>query len=154
MSQNRKVNTPNVQAKLQVSREISRHTSSRQVSPPALTLGSDRVHLSLPYARQKQIIDIQDSGTPKKSPPPQLPTLVLGNLDYTERAEQTYHTGRNGRCNIDEYSELSIDTAEHISGQLHKAALMIRKSKKNNSDLSDYTSLTSSLVQFSKQSTK
>ena len=43
---NHKVNTPNVQAKLQVSREMSRDTSSRQLSPPALTVVSDRVNLS------------------------------------------------------------------------------------------------------------
>ena len=57
--------------------------------------------------------------------------------------------------NIDEYSELSIDSVEHISDQLHKAALMRGKLKYNSqSDLSDYTSLTSSSVQGPKQSTK
>ena len=44
-------------------------------------------------------------------------------------------------------SELSIDAAEHISDQLHKAALLLGKSKYNShSDLSDYESSSSSLV--------
>ena len=38
-----------------------------------------------------------------------------------------YHIGINKRCNIDEYSELSKDAADHISDQLCKAALMIGK---------------------------
>ena len=51
--------------------------------------------------------------------------------------EQGYHIWRNQRCNI-EYSELNIDATEHISDQLHKAGLMIRKSKNNSqNDLSD-----------------
>ena len=62
---------------------------------------------------------------------------------------------KNERCNIDEYAELSIDAAEHISDQLHKVALMLGKSKNNSqSDLGEYTSPTSSLVQAPKQSTK
>ena len=34
--------------------------------------------------------------------------------------DQAYHTKKNERHNIDEYSELSIGAAEHISNQLHK----------------------------------
>ena len=59
--------------------------------------------------------------------PPQLPTLVLGNLDYKEMEQQAYHIGRNERCYLDEYSKLSIDAKEHISDQLCKADLMIVK---------------------------
>ena len=110
----RKVNTSNIQTKLQVSREISKDTSPRQVLSPALTMGFNRVHLSLWSTRQTQKIYIPDNGTSKKPVPPELPIVALDNLDYIERQEQAYHIGRNERPNIDEYSELSKDATEHI----------------------------------------
>ena len=45
---------------------MSMHTLSRQVSPPALTTGSNRVNLLTQYTRQKQTCAIkQDSRNPK-----------------------------------------------------------------------------------------
>ena len=55
---NLKVNTSNIQTKLQVSREMSMYTSPRPVLPPALIRRSDRVNLSPFYIRQKQTSDI------------------------------------------------------------------------------------------------
>ena len=50
---------------------------------------------------------------------------------------------------------MSIDTTEYISDQLCKAALLTGISKNNGqSNLSDYASSTSSLLQAPKQSTK
>ena len=90
------------------------YMASRQVSPPAMTKGLDRINSSPRYTK-KQIIDTSDGGTLKTSTPPPFSTLALGTLDYTKREDQMYHTERNERCNIGEYSELSIGTAEHIS---------------------------------------
>ena len=58
---------------------MSMYTLPRQVLPPTLTTGSDKVNLSPQYTTQNQI-----SRTPKTPAPPQIPTLVLGSLDYTK----------------------------------------------------------------------
>ena len=94
-------------------------------------MGPYRVTLSLQYTKQKETSNIltctlwvqQDSGTPNKPTPPQLPTFiinllfitVLSTIDYTDREEQAQHIGKNERCNINEYSELGIDATKHIS---------------------------------------
>ena len=66
----------------------------RHISPPAL------IHTPLVE---------QDSRTPKAHSPPESPALILGTIDYTKREDQVYHTEKNERHNMDEFSELSID---------------------------------------------
>ena len=108
---------------------MSMYTASRQVLPPAMRKGLGRVNSSSRHTSQQEIINIVDSGNPKTPLPPPLSTLALGTLDYTIKEDQMYHTERNKRHNIDEYFEFSIDTAEHISEQLCKTAVLIRKKK-------------------------
>ena len=59
-------------------------TASRQVSPPSMTKRLDRVNTLPRHTRQKQIISIPDSETPKTPPPTQLSTLAFITIQYTK----------------------------------------------------------------------
>ena len=82
-----------------MSKETLRDTLLRQVLPPALTIGPDRVNVSPRCTKQKQTSDLytctlwveQDNGIPKKPSSPQLPSSVLGTFDHIEREEQAHY---------------------------------------------------------------
>ena len=72
-------------------------------------------------------------------------SLAKDALDYTKRENYKMH----------EDLRVNIDVSEHISDRLHKTAQLLRKSrysrKSIQSDLSDYTSSTLSLVRIPDQ---
>ena len=63
-------------------------------------MGPDRVNLLPQFARKNWTVNIlthtvwieEDNITPKISSPPQLPTIILDNLNYPEWKGQAYNT--------------------------------------------------------------
>ena len=75
-------------------------------------------------------------------------------LWWCEKEDQVYHAEKSKRLNKDASSGVSVDASGHISDKSHKADLLVKNSINNShSDLSDYASLTSSLIKAPKQLT-